>query len=194
MRVSELRGGAPGPSASEAVEAWLQRGSAGVRLALIGASRDGPWLSSGPLDLGVRLNAADGIFRVGNAAGEAHPILGEPASRFAPVADTRFIDPPTREIDMTSTFDRLSAILMKDYKLQPDRLRLDAPLDSLGIDSLGTVELLWNIEDAFQIKLPSDPVELPTLGDVVRYVDELIARQGAVAAAAPVGNPAMRTT
>jgi acyl carrier protein len=94
---------------------------------------------------------------------------------------------------MTSTFDRLSAILMKDYKLQPDRLTLDAPLESLGIDSLGTVELLWNIEDAFQIKLPSDPVELPTLGDVVRYVDELIAKQGVVAAFAPVGNPALQT-
>jgi acyl carrier protein len=95
---------------------------------------------------------------------------------------------------MTSTFERLSAILMKDYKLQPDRLTLDAPLESLGIDSLGTVELLWNIEDTFQIKLPSDPVELPTLGDVVRYVDELIASQGVVPATPSVGNPAMQAT
>jgi flavin-dependent dehydrogenase len=76
-RLSELRGGAPGLSASEAVEAWLLRECAGVRRALQGASRDGPWLSSGPLDPGVRLHAEDGIFRVGNAAGEAHPILGE---------------------------------------------------------------------------------------------------------------------
>ena len=95
---------------------------------------------------------------------------------------------------MTSTFDRLSAILMKDYRLQPDRLTLEAPLESLGIDSLGTVELLWNIEDAFQIKLPPDPVQLPTLGDVVRYVDELIVRQGAVAAPASARNPAMQMT
>jgi acyl carrier protein len=79
---------------------------------------------------------------------------------------------------MSTTLERLSAILMKDYKLAPNRLTLDAPLESLGIDSLGTVELLWNIEDAFRIKLPSDPVDLPTLGDVVRYVDELVARQG----------------
>jgi acyl carrier protein len=95
---------------------------------------------------------------------------------------------------MKTTFERLSAILMKDYKLQPDRLTLDAPLESLGIDSLGTVELLWNIEEAFQIKLPADPVELPTLGDVVRYVDELMVRQGVVSACAPVGDPAMQTT
>lgn len=95
---------------------------------------------------------------------------------------------------MTNTFERLSAILMKDYKLPPDRLTLAAPLESLGIDSLGTVELLWNIEDAFQIKLPPDPVELPTLGDVVRYVDELIARQAPVLATASAGNAAMQTT
>jgi acyl carrier protein len=95
---------------------------------------------------------------------------------------------------MTSTFERLSAILMKDYKLQPDRLTLDAPLESLGIDSLGTVELLWSIEEAFQIKLPPDPVELLTLGDVVRYVDKLIVSQGVVLATASGGNPAMRPT
>ena len=92
---------------------------------------------------------------------------------------------------MTTTFERLSAILVKDYKLEPDRLIPDAPLQSLGIDSLGTVELLWNIEDAFQIKLPSDPVDLPTLGDVVRYIDELVARQAAAAVAVRPGERAL---
>lgn len=76
-RLHELRSAAPGLSASEAVQAWLLRGCVGVRRALHGACRDGPWLTSGPLDPGVRLHADDAIFRVGNAAGEAHPILGE---------------------------------------------------------------------------------------------------------------------
>jgi acyl carrier protein len=79
---------------------------------------------------------------------------------------------------MTTTFEILSGILIKENKLLPDLLTLDAPLEDLGIDSLGTVELLWNIEDTFKIKLPSDPVELATLRDVVQYVDELVARQG----------------
>ena len=86
---------------------------------------------------------------------------------------------------MTTTFERLCAVLEKDYKLTPERLTLDAPLESLGIDSLGTVELLWNIEDAFKIKLPSEPVELPTLGAVVRYVDDLVARQAMTSTPAP---------
>jgi acyl carrier protein len=95
---------------------------------------------------------------------------------------------------MTTTFERLSAILIRDYKLEPDLLTLDAPLESLGIDSLGAVELLWTIEDAFQVKLPSDPVVLPTLGDVVRFVDELIAQQGAEPAHASPGKAALQAT
>ncbi len=76
-RLSALRGAAPGLSASDAVESWLKRDCTGVRQALQGARRDGPWLASGPLNPGVRIDAQDSIFRVGNAAGEAHPILGE---------------------------------------------------------------------------------------------------------------------
>ena len=95
---------------------------------------------------------------------------------------------------MTTTFVRLSAILTKDYKLAPDRLALDAPLEGLGIDSLGTVELLWHIEDAFRIKLPPEPVELLTLGDVVHYIDELVAGQPAERFAAPPAEQALRTT
>lgn len=76
-RLGELRRAAPGLRAGDAVEAWLQRECEGIRQALRGARRDGPWLASGPLDPGVRVDAGDAIFRIGNAAGEAHPILGE---------------------------------------------------------------------------------------------------------------------
>lgn len=78
---------------------------------------------------------------------------------------------------MNTTFERLCAILVDEHKLPLERLTLEAPLESLGIDSLGTVELLWHVEDAFKIKLPVDPVELPTLGDVVRFIDELVSNQ-----------------
>ena len=78
---------------------------------------------------------------------------------------------------MTTTFEQLSAILVKEYKLTPDQLTLDAQLQDLGIDSLGIVELFWNIEDTFKIKLPSDPVGLSNLRDVIGYVDQLIVEQ-----------------
>ena len=78
---------------------------------------------------------------------------------------------------MTSTFERLRAILIRDYKFTPDLLVLAAPLEELGIDSLGTAELLFNIEDEFGVTLPPDAVQLTTLGDVVDFIDDLIATQ-----------------
>ena len=95
---------------------------------------------------------------------------------------------------MTTTFERLCAILVKDHGLPLSRLTLDAPLESLGIDSLGTVELLWNVEDAFKIKLPLKPVGLPTLGDVVSYVDELVAKEGMALAQAAKVSPRLRAS
>lgn len=39
--------------------------------------RKGPWLAAGPLRPGTRPLYRDGVFTVGNAAGEAHPVVGE---------------------------------------------------------------------------------------------------------------------
>ena len=96
---------------------------------------------------------------------------------------------------MTTTFERLGAILSKDYKLAPERLTRDAPLEGLGIDSLGLVELLWNVEEEFKITLGSDPVELLSVGDVVGYIDTLVAKQaGASKAGGRAGAASLRVT
>ena len=63
--------------AGVAVEALLRRSCAGVRAALEGAVREGCWLTVGPLSPGIRVDAFHGAFRVGNAAGESHPLIGE---------------------------------------------------------------------------------------------------------------------
>jgi len=68
-------------------------------------------------------------------------------------------------------------MLVKDFKVDPDRLSPAGRLEDIGIDSLGLAELLFNIEDEFHLKLPDVPLDLATFGDVVRYVDEQIAAQ-----------------
>lgn len=91
---------------------------------------------------------------------------------------------------MNPTFEQLRAILVRDYKLAPETLTLDAPLEGLGIDSLGVAELLFNVEDEFKITLPPESVVLPTIGDVVGFIDGLIAAQhGNTAPGSPLAAP-----
>jgi len=69
------------PESSRAFDAALQHvktSCPAVGRVLDGATPAGPPLAVGPLRTGRRaLRRADGSFAVGNAAGEAHPILGE---------------------------------------------------------------------------------------------------------------------
>jgi 2-polyprenyl-6-methoxyphenol hydroxylase-like FAD-dependent oxidoreductase len=66
-------------TAAEAVEAYLRSTCSGVAAALDGAQRQESWLSVGPIRPGIRINARDlqQPMLIGNAAGEAHPIIGE---------------------------------------------------------------------------------------------------------------------
>jgi menaquinone-9 beta-reductase len=76
-RLEALRREAPGQRAGDLVENLLRRACSGVGEALAGATRQDVWLAAGPIDPGIRLRADDGLLRIGNAAGEAHPIIGE---------------------------------------------------------------------------------------------------------------------
>ena len=67
----------PHVKAGAAVLAHIGASCKGVALALSPATLDGAWLSSGPLRTGIRTFGRDGIFAVGNAAAEAHPIVAE---------------------------------------------------------------------------------------------------------------------
>jgi len=79
IRRDQLRACRAGISgAGAAVQALLTASCKGVRQALKAAERCGPWLGSGPIRPGMREPWQEQTgFAVGNAAGEAHPILGE---------------------------------------------------------------------------------------------------------------------
>ncbi|MGZ5034481.1 MAG: NAD(P)/FAD-dependent oxidoreductase [Usitatibacter sp.] len=67
----------PGLSAGEAVVTHAMESSRGVREALAGARREAAWLSAGPIQPGIRPLVRGHLFRAGNAAGEAHPLVAE---------------------------------------------------------------------------------------------------------------------
>jgi flavin-dependent dehydrogenase len=75
LRAWRLR--VPGNSAGAAVEAFLRSSCRGLAAALAGAKLDGGWQSIGPLRPGFHTQSTPGAFSVGNAAAEAHPLIGE---------------------------------------------------------------------------------------------------------------------
>jgi flavin-dependent dehydrogenase len=76
--LQDMRAAHPGrSSAGEAVLAHAMATCRGLRETLAGAERDGPWLGAGPIRPGLRTLARRRLFAVGNAAGEAHPLVAE---------------------------------------------------------------------------------------------------------------------
>ncbi|TYC63541.1 NAD(P)/FAD-dependent oxidoreductase [Rhodobacterales bacterium] len=64
-------------TAAEIVHAHLLASCRGVREVLEGAELSGKWLATGSVRPAIRTRYQDGIFRVGNLAGEAHPAIAE---------------------------------------------------------------------------------------------------------------------
>jgi flavin-dependent dehydrogenase len=67
----------PGLRAGEALLAHIVASNRGVRDALRGSRLEDAWLSAGPIRPAIRRFRAGGVFALGNAAGEAHPIIAE---------------------------------------------------------------------------------------------------------------------
>ena len=78
---------------------------------------------------------------------------------------------------MTSTFERVRAIVIAAFPVSRHEVTSQASLESLGIDSLGVAELLLSVEDKFKLSLPPEPASLKTVADVVDYVNALLASQ-----------------
>ncbi|MDQ9169252.1 NAD(P)/FAD-dependent oxidoreductase [Oxalobacteraceae bacterium R-40] len=113
-RLSACRSQIKSDSAGDAVQSYLASECKGVRQALDGAARQGKWLSVGPIRPGIRMPRDGGrFFLVGNAAGEAHPIIGEGMSmaiQSAWLACELLIAEPAALRDA-----RLQRKLMRDY-------------------------------------------------------------------------------
>ncbi len=78
--------------------------------------------------------------------------------------------------------DRIVAILAEQAVLDASEVRLDATLADLGIDSLGLVEAIFAIEEAFDIQVPFNANEpsasgfdISTVGSIADAVESLVA-------------------
>jgi len=75
--LAQARAARRGARAGEALLAHIIASNRGVREVLQSASVEGAWLSAGPIRPAIRRFRSQGVFAVGNAAGESHPIIAE---------------------------------------------------------------------------------------------------------------------
>lgn len=81
--------------------------------------------------------------------------------------------------------ERVVAIIAEQALLDPSDVREEMTLADLGIDSLGIVESIFAIEEAFDISIPFNANEpeksdfdISSVGRVVEGVERLVAERG----------------
>ncbi|HEX8950023.1 MAG TPA: phosphopantetheine-binding protein [Dissulfurispiraceae bacterium] len=82
-----------------------------------------------------------------------------------------------------TTFERIKKIFVESFEVRDELIAPDTQLESLGLDSLDKIDLMFALEDEFKIKIPEREVKLSTVQEVVDSLDKLIAEQDAPRAA-----------
>jgi acyl carrier protein len=73
----------------------------------------------------------------------------------------------------TSVEERIITGLAKILKKQPSEVQKEARLiEDLEIDSLDTLELIFELEEEFNIEIPQNQSPFVTVQDVINYVQE----------------------
>ena len=82
---------------------------------------------------------------------------------------------------MTSIFEGVRKILADKYSVEEESVTPESTLKDLGLDSLDLVELIFEVEDVFDIRVPQDAgTELltATVQDIVDDIQKLAGQSG----------------
>lgn len=82
--------------------------------------------------------------------------------------------------------DKVIEIIAEQAVLEPSDVTMDSTLESLGIDSLGLVESIFAIEEAFDISVPfnaNEPEEsdfdISSVASIIKGIEQLVTEQSA---------------
>ena len=84
-----------------------------------------------------------------------------------------------------STLEQVKAIIAEQAVLEPSDVTPESTLEELGIDSLGLVESIFAIEEAFDISVPfnantpsESDFDISSVASIVEGIDRLRREQG----------------
>ena len=75
-----------------------------------------------------------------------------------------------------SVFEKVKEIILEELNVTAEKVTLDANLkDDLGADSIDAVQIIMDLEDAFEIEIDTDNADaIATVGNLVDYIESLI--------------------
>lgn len=76
------------------------------------------------------------------------------------------------------TLDTLRGMIADKFDVDPIQIVPEATLETLGLDSLGVFDLIFDIESVFEIKVSNDEVKIVTVADVIALIERLRQEQG----------------
>jgi acyl carrier protein len=77
------------------------------------------------------------------------------------------------------TLARIKDMAVKEFSIDPTGLDSNAPLDSLGVDSLSFIEFMFKIEEEFGVSVSDEDLKsIKTLADLERHVAAALAAAG----------------
>lgn len=79
---------------------------------------------------------------------------------------------------MTATADVLTQIIRDKFEIDPGRIKPDATLQDIGIDSLDVFDLVFTVEEVLDIKVPSDDLKIGSFQDLVDLIDRIRRARG----------------
>ena len=70
--------------------------------------------------------------------------------------------------------EKVKEIIVKQMGVNKDKVAPETSfINDLGADSLDTVELVMELEDAFDVSIPDEDAEkIQTVGDAINYIKE----------------------
>jgi len=73
----------------------------------------------------------------------------------------------------TSVEERIITGLAKVLNKQPSQIRMESRLvEDLEVDSLDALDLIFKLEEEFDIEIPQGELPFVTVQDVIKYVQE----------------------
>jgi acyl carrier protein len=73
-----------------------------------------------------------------------------------------------------NSYDYIRQLLIDKFDVDADAIAPEATLESLGLDSLTMVELMFDISEKYDIEIPTDKLDFKTLGEAVALIDETV--------------------